>query len=253
MQKCIFSLIALISLSLSGIAQSGIFVSSGTNLFIGSGATVALDSLVLQPSVNFNITGLNRQYRNNTVVHALGKPYVGRVFHFSTTTAAFSGAVRIYYRDSELNGLPETALTLNVHNGTAWNAYASNVIRNSTNNYVATTGLSSVRLNELTLAGSTTALLTMNKAVVESEEADAISVYPNPVLDVAMVRLSIVEGSRIVIRLYDSKGALLKIQQAVVLKGSNQIPFDMHGYAKGNYTIEVSGSNNTKTMMVTKQ
>jgi hypothetical protein len=67
------------------------------------------------------------------------------------TLPPFTGNLSFYYRDGELNGIDEGQLTLNVHNGTSWNAYINNVIRNAANNVVTTT-LTGVALNELTLA-----------------------------------------------------------------------------------------------------
>ncbi|MEI9911024.1 MAG: T9SS type A sorting domain-containing protein [Bacteroidota bacterium] len=63
-----------------------------------------------------------------------------------------------YADGAELNGIPENTLTLNVHNGTSWVSYPGTVTRDGTNNFVLTTGLAAVNLNELTLAISSTPL-----------------------------------------------------------------------------------------------
>lgn len=121
--------------------------------FISGGTVVSIDSLVMAPSSNFIITGPNAFTKNAFVTHLTSSNYVQRVFHFSSTLASFSGAIGIYYRNAELNGLAASTLTLNVHDGVSWNAYAANVTRDATNNLVTTTGLSNISLNELTLAG----------------------------------------------------------------------------------------------------
>lgn len=138
--------------TLQTFAQSSLYVSPGANIFISNGAFFSVDSLVLNPSADFTITGLNTETRNTTITHPSPNPYIQRVFHFSSTIPSFSGAISIYYRDAELNGLPENTLTLNVHDGVNWNAYNADVIRDATNNVVTTAALTNINMNELTLA-----------------------------------------------------------------------------------------------------
>ena len=135
-------------------AQSGLTVSAGSSIFISSGTVLSADSLVLTPSAAFTITGLNTQTRNAIVTHATANPYIQRVFHFSNTLPSFSGAISIYYRDAELNSIPENLLTLNVNNGSVWNAYNLNTTRDAVNNFVTVTGLTNLLINELTLANT---------------------------------------------------------------------------------------------------
>ncbi|MEP6597143.1 MAG: T9SS type A sorting domain-containing protein [Ginsengibacter sp.] len=150
------SLIALLlwMATLQTFAQSSLYVSSGANIFISGGTFFSVDSLVLNPSADFTITGLNTETKNTTITHPSPNPYIQRVFLFSSTIPSFTGAISIYYRDAELNGLPENALTLNVHDGVNWNAYNANVTRDATNNVVTTTALSNLNMNELTLANA---------------------------------------------------------------------------------------------------
>jgi len=247
-------LLLLLPLFSGSESQSqGVSISSGSNLFIGAGATVSLDSLVLRPTTNFNLTGLRREYRNTAVVHTLSRPYIKRVYHFSTTTPVYSGAISIYYRDAELNTIAESALTLNVHNGSTWNVYSTGVTRNSTANVVTTTGLSSVPLNELTLASNAAALLTMNKSISDGEVEAGVAVYPNPVQEHATVQITAPEASTATLQLYDSKGELLLTQQAALLKGSNQVPLDLQTFAKGSYTLTLNWNYSSKTIMLIKQ
>src|SRR5689334_14626926 len=100
--KQLFFILLFLILMRSGSISQGVYISSGSNLFVAAGATVSLDSLVLRPTTNFNLTGLRREYRNSTVVHTLSRPYIKRVYHFSTTTPVYSGAISIYYKDIEL-------------------------------------------------------------------------------------------------------------------------------------------------------
>ena len=139
---------------LPAFAQSGLTVSAGSSIFISSGTVLSADSLVLTPSAAFTISGVNTQTRNAAVTHATANPYIQRVFHFSNTLPSFSGTISIYYRDAELNGIPENLLTLNVNNGSVWNAYNLNTTRDAVNNFVTVTGLTNIVMNELTLANT---------------------------------------------------------------------------------------------------
>lgn len=87
------------------------------------------------------------------------------------TLQPFSGRITIYYLDSELDGIPEANLTLNVHNGILWNAYNQNVTSDGMQNFVMTDGLSNILINELTL-GSIDNSLSVNFDFVNSDCPD---------------------------------------------------------------------------------
>lgn len=126
-------------------------VASGTDITVLSGTIFKTEDLTLIPSANFTLSN-NTLNRSITINHSSSSPYIYRVYQFTGNTNPYSGSVQIDYTDGvELNGIPESALTLNVHNGTLWTDYAT-ATRDGTNNFVRTDGLSSVVLNELTLA-----------------------------------------------------------------------------------------------------
>ena len=126
-------------------------VDAGASLTIQNGAQFHADGLTLMPSADFILSNVVLS-RSATTIHPPGNTHISRVYQFSNTSNAFSGAVQIDYTDgAELNGIPETALTLNIHNGTNWTAYPAST-RDANNNYVLAIGLSGITLNELTLA-----------------------------------------------------------------------------------------------------
>jgi hypothetical protein len=130
----------------------GLYIAPTSNVHINSGTTFFCDSLAFIPIGDFNITGTNAQVKNNTVVNTTAVPYINRVYKYANTTAPYSGAIIVYYKDIELNSIPENLLTLNIHNGTQWNNYNMGVSRDPINNIVATYSLNNVNLNEITLA-----------------------------------------------------------------------------------------------------
>jgi|GEM_PF-1150731 len=152
MKQKLIGIVALCLSAFPALTQSGLYISPGTNIFIGPDTIFSTDSLVIIPSADFTIAGQNALTRNTTVTHATVNPYIQRVFHLSSTLSSFSGDISIYYRDAELNTIAENVLMLYVHDGTSWNMYNSNITRDATNNFVTTAGLINISLNELTLA-----------------------------------------------------------------------------------------------------
>jgi hypothetical protein len=135
-----------------------ITIQSGANLFLGSGSQLYADGLDLQPSSDLDIAGPNSISRSTTVIHPTANPYISRVYQLANTISGFSGTITVYYQDAELNGIPENALTLNIHNGNSWMAYNTGITRDGTANFVTTAGISNAGLNELTLANESSPL-----------------------------------------------------------------------------------------------
>jgi Secretion system C-terminal sorting domain len=131
-------------------AQNQVSVIAGTDLYISSGTEFSSDGLSLTPSAGFSFNGVALS-KGTTVSHSTSNTYVSRVYQFSSNTPAFTGTIRFYYDDAELNGLNELSLRVNGHNGTVWQSFSSNS-NNTTSNYVQTNSITSTVLNELTLA-----------------------------------------------------------------------------------------------------
>lgn len=138
-------------ITVKSFSQSSLYVSTGANFYITSGTSVYIDGLQVKPSVNYNITGENRVTRDATATPPPPTTYIQRVYHLLQILPAYSGDITIYYQDAELNGLNENTLNLNVYNGNTWNAYAATA-RDAANNFVTTTGLANIAINQATLA-----------------------------------------------------------------------------------------------------
>ena len=149
MKKILFLYTGLL---FTGIAQSQLLkVSSGSGLTILGGTIFSVDSLTLIPSADFTLSNTTLS-KSATAIHTPINTYISRVYQFSGISNPYSGSVQINYTDgAELNGITENALTLNIYNGTSWNAYTATT-RDAINNFVFTSGLNAVTINELTLA-----------------------------------------------------------------------------------------------------
>jgi hypothetical protein len=84
---------------------------------------------------------------------------------------------------------------------------------------------------------------------------DQFSVWPNPVHDVVFISIAAAGTSQGSIKIFDSKGALVKIQNANIARGNNQISVNMKPFANGVYALTVDWDNGQvkKTVKIVKQ
>jgi hypothetical protein len=127
-------------------------VGSSSALTVQSSTIFHADGLTLTPSADFTLSNLLLN-KNSTLTNVPINPSINRAYKFNTTTNAFTGTVQIDYDDTELNGLTESLLQVNIDNGSTWTAVTS-AVNDATNNYVLSNPVSSVTLNELSLASA---------------------------------------------------------------------------------------------------
>jgi hypothetical protein len=84
---------------------------------------------------------------------------------------------------------------------------------------------------------------------------DVFNLWPNPVHDRIFINIVSGNATEANIKIFDSKGALIKIQKANILRGSNQLSVDMVPYANGIYPVSVDWNNGQtkKTTQIVKQ
>jgi len=169
MKKPLRLLPILVLLQFFAHAQVSIVATTGSDITIKSGTVFFADNLTLTPSADFTISN-NTLTRATTAIHTPSGTYIARVYQFTNTINAYSGDIQINYLDgAELNGLTESGLTLNTFNGTGWNHYAVTT-RDGTANFVLTSGLSNLSLNELTLADQFTPLPMLWKSFTATKQ-----------------------------------------------------------------------------------
>lgn len=82
---------------------------------------------------------------------------------------------------------------------------------------------------------------------------DAVTVYPNPTYSNCWVSIQTAGSTPVLMRLYDSKGALVKQQLENVQAGTSQIVLPMNNMAKGIYNLLIRwGNGRIKTVKVEK-
>jgi len=143
-------LLGLISFSTSAQVIS---VGAGTDFSIGSGTVLSADSLDITPSANFIFNGCS-MVRSVVANNSTTIPYIKKVYQFSNTTNAFSGALKMFYSNANLNGLTESGLKFLIHNGSSW-SLDNNSSVNTANKFVQNNAVNGVTLKELTAATCT--------------------------------------------------------------------------------------------------
>jgi hypothetical protein len=84
---------------------------------------------------------------------------------------------------------------------------------------------------------------------------DVFRVWPNPVREILFINIVATDPSAATIKIFDSKGSLVKIQSATVLRGSNQLNVGMQFLANGVYSLAVywNKGQSKKTLQILKQ
>lgn len=84
---------------------------------------------------------------------------------------------------------------------------------------------------------------------------DVFSVWPNPVSSTVFISIGAHGESQATIRIFDSKGALVKVQRATVLRGRNLLSADVKSLANGVYSLSVDWDNGQmkKAVQIVKQ
>ena len=84
---------------------------------------------------------------------------------------------------------------------------------------------------------------------------EGFRVWPNPFTDILFVNIQSNTRSPVSIKVYDMKGALIRVQQANILQGSNQLNIDTKGLAGGMYQLvaEWNGGQVRKVVKIIRQ
>ena len=109
-----FRLIYALFLSTSFCFGQTLSIESGSFVSVNSNSSVSVDGLELSPSVSHTITGPNSIARSTTPIVVGDNSSIERVYELSNELTNYSGLLSFRYLNSELNGIAEAELVLEV-------------------------------------------------------------------------------------------------------------------------------------------
>jgi hypothetical protein len=132
MKKVLF-----IGFLLSVIDASAQLSIGSEGISIAAGSTFSTEGLTLIPQGTFTLSN-NTIQKSSTPVNIGGSVNSISNVVYASSPLSFSGTVRLYYQESELNGNPEAGLKLAYRTSGTWNSSNTSSV-NTTDNYVEET------------------------------------------------------------------------------------------------------------------
>ena len=207
-------------------------VTSGGSITITIGTVFFVNGLGLTPSSNFTINGPNAISRSST---ALDPQSINRVFTSDNIMSNFQGDITFFYEDSELNGVTETDLVLQVKDGLdVWNAYTG-TLDTSANTITYTFG-TSTDFSSVTASASSVTL-----QIPDLNTFD-IKLYPNPTISKVYINVQ----SDIEVKVYNMIGQKILVTQ--------EKSIDLSRLKSGTYIFKVKdlSTNNIESFQILK-
>lgn len=220
------------------------YVGFGQEIRIGSNSTITIDAnssiniegIKLTPSTSYVLAANNTISHSNAPIVVEGNESIAKSLGALNALMNFQGIIQINYDESELNGLDESKLIMEIEDDSnIWTSYPSalDVVGNTvTNNF--TTPISFFQVT----ASSTETPLNTDQFEVFS----GVKVYPNPARDI----IHISSKSAIEYSLYNTLGQL-------VHKGASEA-INTSEYPSGLYFLKVKEleHNTFKTIKIVK-
>lgn len=97
------------------------------------------------------------------------------------------------------------------------------------------------RIAEYDLDGNVRYSAVLRSSCIAKDEL--FSLWPNPTRDKIFIHIVATNESPAILKIFDSKGALIKMQRANVLRGSNQLSIEMASFANGIYLVSAVWNN----------
>jgi hypothetical protein len=222
MCKLIYTLL----LSTSFCFGQTLSIESGSFVSVNSNSSVSVDGLELSPSVSHTITGPNSIARSTTPIVVGDNSSIERVYEFSDELADYSGVLSFRYLDSELNGIDEAELVLEVLDSSdVWNNVVPNI--DDVNNILIYDFTELAGFKQVT-ASASSATLTIKTETLN----DIVRVYPNPTTDKIIIVSNFPQHST----LFNTAGQ--KILE------SNALELDVTDLPSGVYLLNLQNTEN---------
>lgn len=219
------------------ILSQSLTVGASGNVIIANGATIEVANLTLTPSAEYTISGTNDLTQSSTAVTSNGNSSISQVHATTTTLENYLGVVTLKYDDTDLNGITEADLVLELQSSDgSWTSYTPSSV-DTNNNAISYDFTSAVSFKAIT-ASSSSATLT----ITDDDLFDNIRVFPNPTMDY----INIMSPETYNAEIFNATG------QKLISTNKNKI--DIKFISSGNYFLKLKDSkNNIKTFTIIKK
>ena len=218
--------ILLLFLSTSFCFSQTLSIESGSFISINSNSSISIDGLELSPNVAHTIAGPNSIARSGTPITVGDNSSIERVYELSNELTDYSGVLSFRYLDSELNGIDEAELVLEVlDTNDVWNNVAP--IIDDVNNILSYNFTELVGFKKITASASSSTLTIKTETL-----NDIVRVYPNPTTD----KINIVSNTPQHSTLFNTAGQ--KILE------SNALELDVTDLPTGVYLLNLQNTQN---------
>lgn len=211
-------------------------VSENSSINILDNSSVSIAGLELAPSSTYVISGPNAFNRSSIPILVGDNTSINRVYTINTVLSEYLGILNFRYEESELNGIPEADLVLEIQDtNQIWNNVTPTI--DQTNNSL------SYNFTEFIDFKSVTSSSVSNTLTVEPIKRDSfIKVYPNPTTDFIFIDSDLSYQSTI----YNIVG------QRVLRSNSKQL--NVSNLPIGTYLLYLeSETNSTLTFKIIKK
>ena len=152
---------SLLAVTISNAQTTELHVGTEANsLVVSSGETFHVSGITFNPTTALNLTN-TQLIKATTVRNTVDRTYFPLVFRFGSTynnnNNRYSGTIRIDYGATNPTPTNESSLKFHYHDGSSWVPDVSSSV-NTTDNFVLSSTLSSVNLDEMVIAEGTTIL-----------------------------------------------------------------------------------------------
>jgi len=164
-----------------GFSQT-LIVADGSSITVNTNSSVSVDGFELAPSATYTVSGPNAFARSSSPIVEGDNSSISRVYTMTEVLSDYLGVVSFSYEDSELNGISESDLVLEVQDGNGvWNNVIPTIDQaNNTLTYDFTAVVSFTTVT----ASSVNATLSVDPIKIN----DFVKVYPNPATDYLFIK-----------------------------------------------------------------
>ena len=202
-------------------------IKSGSSISIDANSSVTIDGLELAPSATYTIAGPNAFERTSTPIIVGNNSSINRVYTMTEVLSDYLGIVSFSYEESELNGISESDLILEVQDGNGvWNNVIPTI--NETDNTLTYDFTELISFTIVT-ASSVNATLSVDPIKIN----DFVKVYPNPATDYLYIKSNLNYQST----LYNVAGQRLMQSNAKTL--------NVVDLPSGVYLLQLKSENNS--------